>query len=244
MGRTLVVGDIHGGLKALKQVLERAKLTENDHIVFLGDYVDGWSESAQVIDFLMEFRQKHNSTLIRGNHDELVRQWLENDDLNPKWLKHGGRSSIFSYTDYSKEQREEHIDFFKSLENYHIDDKNRLYVHAGFQNQNGPAFEWNPLTFYWDRTLWELVTAMDHSIKKEEPNYPKRLTHHPEIFIGHTPVTRIDEENPTQRATVWNIDTGAAFKGPISILDVDTKEFWQSDPVFSLYPDENGRNEV
>lgn len=243
MDRTLAIGDVHGGLKALQQVLKRAKILPNDHIIFLGDYVDGWSESAQVIDFLIEFKQQQNCTLIRGNHDELVRKWLENDDLNPKWLNHGGRSSINSYTDYSKKQREDHINFFKNLENYYIDNKNRLYVHAGFQNQNGPKFEWNPLTFYWDRTLWELVTAMDHTIKKDDFRYPKRLTHYLEIFIGHTPVTRINEENPTQRATVWNIDTGAAFKGPISIIDVDTKEFWQSDPVFSLYPDENGRNE-
>lgn len=242
MGRTLTIGDIHGGLKALKQVLERAKITPEDHIIFLGDYVDGWSESAQVIDFLIEYKKGHNCTLIRGNHDELVRQWLESDDLNPKWLQHGGKSSIYSYADYSEKQREKHIEFFKSLENYYVDAKNRLYVHAGFQNQNGPEFEWNPLTFYWDRTLWELVVAMDTSIKEGDITYPKRLTHYQEIFIGHTPVTRIHKENPAQRATVWNMDTGAAFKGPISIMDVDTKEFWQSDPVFSLYPDEDGRN--
>ncbi|MGB3776125.1 MAG: metallophosphoesterase, partial [Leeuwenhoekiella sp.] len=199
MGRILAMGDIHGGLKALKQVLNRANVSKDDHIIFLGDYVDGWSESAQVIDFLIEYAQEFNCTFIRGNHDELVREWLENDDLNPKWLKHGGRSSIYSYTDYSEKQREDHIKFFKSLQNYYVDDKNRLFVHAGFQNQSGPEFEWNPLTFYWDRTLWELVIAMDHTIDKNDPTYPKRLTHYPEIFIGHTPVTRIGEENPTQR---------------------------------------------
>ena len=51
--RTLAIGDIHGGLKALIQILERAKVTEDDTLIFMGDYVDGWSESAQVIDLLM-----------------------------------------------------------------------------------------------------------------------------------------------------------------------------------------------
>ena len=51
MKRTLAIGDIHGGLKALKQVLERANVNENDKLIFLGDYVDGWSESSQVIQF-------------------------------------------------------------------------------------------------------------------------------------------------------------------------------------------------
>jgi serine/threonine protein phosphatase 1 len=37
-------------------------------------------------------------------------------------------------------------------------------------------------------------------------------------------------------ACVWNLDTGAAFKGPLTIMDV-TKEFWQSEPL-TLYFDE------
>jgi serine/threonine protein phosphatase 1 len=51
MGRTLVIGDIHGGLKALVQLLERAKITPEDEIIFLGDYVDGWSDSANVVTY-------------------------------------------------------------------------------------------------------------------------------------------------------------------------------------------------
>jgi serine/threonine protein phosphatase 1 len=47
---------------------------------------------------------------------------------------------------------------------------------------------------------------------------------------------------PIQKANIWNVDTGAAFKGPITIMDVDSKEFWQSDTVSELYPDETGRN--
>lgn len=47
--RTLVFGDIHGGLKALVQLLDRARINQNDQLIFIGDYVDGWSESAQLI---------------------------------------------------------------------------------------------------------------------------------------------------------------------------------------------------
>jgi serine/threonine protein phosphatase 1 len=45
-----------------------------------------------------------------------------------------------------------------------------------------------------------------------------------------------------QRCNVWNIDTGAAFQGKISALDIATKEFRQSDGVAQLYPGEKGRN--
>ncbi|HAH34085.1 MAG TPA: serine/threonine protein phosphatase, partial [Flavobacteriaceae bacterium] len=39
--RTLVIGDIHGGLKALQQVWKRAQISKEDTLIFLGDYVDG-----------------------------------------------------------------------------------------------------------------------------------------------------------------------------------------------------------
>jgi serine/threonine protein phosphatase 1 len=69
MKRTLVFGDIHGGLKALLQLLERIDHAENDRFIFLGDYVDGWSESKQLIDFLIDLSQKRECIFIKGNHD-------------------------------------------------------------------------------------------------------------------------------------------------------------------------------
>ena len=39
--RRLVVGDIHGGYKALMQVLERANFDQNDMLITLGDLCDG-----------------------------------------------------------------------------------------------------------------------------------------------------------------------------------------------------------
>jgi len=63
-----------------------------------------------------------------------------------------------------------------------------------------------------------------------------------EIFIGHTPTTNYDIDTPMHRCNVWNIDTGAAFQGRISIMDINTEQYWQSDVVQQLYPGEKGRN--
>lgn len=57
--RTFAIGDIHGGLKALLQVLNQLEITENDTLIFMGDYVDGWSESAQVVEFLLQLSKKN-----------------------------------------------------------------------------------------------------------------------------------------------------------------------------------------
>ena len=158
------------------------------------------------------------------------------------WFKHGGEATVKAYSKVSDSIKKKHIEFLTSLENYYLDSQNRLFIHAGFTNMNGIAYEYFPKLFYWDRTLWETALALNENINKESIFYPKRLTLYEEIYIGHTPVTRIGETIPIQKACIWNIDTGAGFKGPLTIMDIDTKQFWQSEPLPTLYPKEKGRN--
>jgi serine/threonine protein phosphatase 1 len=240
--RTLVIGDIHGGHKALQQVIEKAAITKEDQLIFLGDYVDGWSQSPQVLDYLIELKNKCSCIFIRGNHDELVLHWLQNNHDNHTWYDHGGESTVLAYEKVTPETKNRHIEFLLTLENYHLDNQNRLFVHAGFTNMNGVTAEHFPRMLYWERTLWETALALDKNMKADDPFYPKRLTLYKEIYIGHTPLSRIGKTVPVQMANVWNVDTGAAFRGPLSILDVNSKELWQSDPLDKLYPDEKGRN--
>lgn len=245
MKRTLVVGDIHGGYRALLQILERANVTTEDTLIFLGDYMDGWSESPEVLDFLIQLNQTHTCIFIKGNHDELVIDWLEErfENINESmWFKHGGKATFEAYANIDKVKKKEHIAFLKELKNYYLDSENRLFIHAGFTNLHGVEYEYFPKLFYWDRTLWEMALAMDETLGKEDLLYPNRLKIYTEIYIGHTPTTRIGQTVPVNKACIWNVDTGAAFKGPLTILDINTKEYWQSDALPSLYPNETGRN--
>lgn len=242
MSRTLVIGDIHGGLRALHQIFERAKVTTNDKLIFLGDYVDGWSQSPQVLDFLIELKTTNKCVFLRGNHDELLSDWLSESKDNLLWYNHGGESTVLAYVHVSAQTKNKHVEFLKALENYYLDEQNRLFVHAGFTNMNGIKYEYFPRMFYWERTLWETALSLDTNIEKDNVLYPRRLKLYSEIYIGHTPVTQIGETKPVHKACIWNVDTGAAFKGPLTILDVDSKEFWQSEPLPHLYPNEKGRN--
>ncbi|WP_336701891.1 metallophosphoesterase family protein [Chryseobacterium indologenes] len=242
MSKTLVIGDIHGGFKALLQVLERAGVTENDRLIFLGDYVDGWSESSQIIQFLLELSEKQECIFIKGNHDAWCEDWLSLGQNPNVWLFNGGKSTVESYADYSLEDLDIHLEFFQRMKNYHIDDQNRLFIHAGYASMHGPEKEVYSSNYRWDRTLWETAVAMDKKLEKNSELYPKRLLLYKEIFIGHTPTLDIGIKIPANKANIWNMDTGAAYTGSLSIMDIDTKQFWQSDPLPSLYPEENGRN--
>jgi len=242
MKRTLVFGDIHGGLKALIQLLERIDYSENDKFVFLGDYVDGWSESAQVIDFLIELSQKQECIFIRGNHDVWCHEWLKNDVINDIWFLHGGKSTIESYQNADQLAKEKHLEFFTNMKDYFVDENNNLFIHAGFSSMHGPDKEHYATNFSWDRTLWEMALTMDNRIQKDSLSYPKRLLLFNEIYIGHTPTLHYNVEIPMQGCNVCNIDTGAGFYGKLTGLDVETKAFWQSDVVQTLYSKEKGRN--
>lgn len=242
MSRTIAIGDIHGGLKALVQLLKRIEATPEDEFIFVGDYVDGWSDSANVVSYLIELSKQNTCIFIRGNHDDLTYRWLKTGELNEQWLQHGGQTSIDAYRNFSNKEKEEHIKFFEQMLDYYIDKENRLFLHAGFTNQHGVEQEYHTTVFYWDRTLWETVLAIDEKINPEDKRFPKRLKIYKEIYIGHTPVTRIGKDKPVNIVNVWNIDTGAAFKGKLSAIDVESKKIWQSDAVFELYPEEDGRN--
>lgn len=242
MKRTIAIGDIHGGLRALKQLLDEIKITKEDTLIFVGDYVDGWSESAQVIQFLIELQNTNDCIFIKGNHDAWCEEWLASGFVNDVWFQHGGKETIESYNGFSDKEKKIHLSFFEAMDMYHIDDKNRLFLHAGFTSMHGVEKEFNVQIFYFDRTLWEMALTMDKRIEKQSKLYPNRLKHYSEIYIGHTPTTNYGMLQPMNAINVWNIDTGAAFTGPLSAIDIETKEIFQSDRVTDLYPNEKGRN--
>lgn len=242
MARTFVIGDIHGALKALQQVIIQIQPQREDRLIFLGDYVDGWSESAAVIDYLMKLDETCRCIFIKGNHDAWCEDWLSGQLPNSTWLFHGGRMTVESYKHLDKEQRQAHLAFFNRMHNYYVDEQNRLFIHAGFSSMHGPDHEHYISNYSWDRTLWEMALTMDRRIQKDSNLYPKRLLLYHEIYIGHTPTLNYGVSVPMQACNVWNLDTGAAFYGPLSAMNIDTGEVFQSEVVQQLYPHEKGRN--
>lgn len=261
--RTLVIGDIHGGLKGLDQCLKRCNFSpSNDQLIFLGDYVDGWSDSAKLIQELIFIKStsRHEPIFLRGNHDKWCEDWLLKGKIHPYWGPNGGAGTTKSYIDGGFLTKQSHKEFFKNLKNYYIDNKNRAFLHAGFISRKGVGHEPYEATYYWDRDMWELALILHNQIDEQVSKKARRFEKHSEVFIGHTSTTNYKnkphypefniKEQPKQgniivpmnRCNVWNMDTGSGFDGKLTIMDIDTKEFWQSDFLTDLYPNEKGRN--
>lgn len=243
--RTFGIGDIHGAPKALKQALQRSPSNPGiDKFIFLGDYVDGWSESAELIQYLIELKRMMGDRmiLIRGNHDCWAHDYLHRGDAPMIWTQQGGQATIDSYIRTEYLVNEEHRKFFRDLKDWYIDEENRLFIHGGFDYKSGPfpesaLYPVNAGTTakecHWDRSLLACAKSGVHS-----QEMPKALRQFKEVYIGHTATS---SHLPENYCNLWNIDSGCGWHGKLTIMDIDTKEYWQSDFVKDLYPDEKGR---
>lgn len=224
-GRLFVLGDIHGAYRALRQCLERSEFDyENDRLICLGDVADGWPDTSTSIDELLKVKQL---TYILGNHDWWTLQWMLTGRIEATWYGQGGKATIDSYGETIPP---EHLAFLSEASLYHLHE-NKLFVHAGIDP--GKALnEQDKDIFLWDRTL--AMLALEHY-----PHSAKgQLSTFSEIYIGHTP---IPYRRPIRSLEVWLMDTGAGWSGVLSMMNVETKEMFISDPVPDLYPGVEGR---
>jgi len=91
-----IIGDIHGHVGTLSQLLD-VVANQAGTLVFLGDYVNRGPESAQVIDLLLDLRDRTPCVFIEGNHDLAFRAALTGGF--DEFLAMGGAATVRSYVD-------------------------------------------------------------------------------------------------------------------------------------------------
>jgi len=225
---TFVIGDIHGGDRALGQCLTRSGFDPgSDRLICLGDVCDGWPETRQVIERLLGLK---NLIMILGNHDFMTLDWVRTGVRHPGWMSQGGSNTIASY---DGKMPEAHVQLLESASSYLIE-KNRLFVHAGILPDK-PMDEQGDDIFLWDRTLFRI--ALDQKLSGTD----RPITSFDEIYIGHSPVHNYGWLEPVRSGEVWMMDTGAGWTGKLSMMNIETKEAFTSDPVHTLYPPGSGR---
>jgi len=219
MERLIAIGDIHGQNKKLEQLLELIRPTDQDQLVFLGDYIDRGPDTQGVIELLFKIRESWpNSIFLKGNHEQmllnaLVEAAFQADSILPHaatfsdiqlYLQNGGAATLKSYDVQRVEQLPQaHIDFIRQTRLYFRRD-GFLFVHAGARNDL-PLDQQNEYTLLWDRNL--------------EPGIAE--TH----VVGHTPTA---DGLPSFEKGRYSLDTGAGHGRPLTACEVRTKQYWQS----------------
>lgn len=263
--KTFAIGDIHANYKGLMQCLERSGFNnETDTLISLGDVVDGHSQSFEVVEELLKIK---NLIAIKGNHDDWFNTWIQTNKNPANWGQ-GQKATGLSYLDkynpdlawfkfqdgtYTTETIQpymvptEHRLFFENQLPYFLDDKNRLFIHGGF-NRHERLEEQQEFIFWWDRDLWSQALSWQSMTKVDLPGHApgwkpkfKMVEEFEEVFIGHTTTEFWGETEPMHAANIWNLDTGGGWFGRVSIMCIDSKEFWQSDKGQENYPEFKGR---
>lgn len=191
-----------------------------------------------------------NQISIKGNHDEWLNEFIIND-YHPKYWSFGGKGTLISYLMHAGKKEGymtsrrgfksslnasdfplTHRMFFANQRLFYVDNKDRCFVHAEF-DRSFSFYDQKPSEYYDNRSLWR----NSFSAMKDGLINSKKLsaTGFSEIFTGHTPTTNFGSDKPLKAFNITNVDTGAGHNGRLTIMDIDTKEFWQSDLLRKIY---------
>lgn len=133
--RVLVIGDIHGNFTKLMSLHKKIKATDDDLVIYLGDYTDRGDENVKVLKFLIEESHKENVILCTGNHEILMARFIYYEDYS--WLRSGGLKTLEEIQKWYAEDEtasEKLSKFIKGLKSYHqmtINENKYFISHAG-----------------------------------------------------------------------------------------------------------------
>lgn len=210
------IGDIHGCRATLDALLDELAPTPDDHLVFVGDYIDRGPDSYGVIERLLALQRAEAAgagprcTFLRGNHDQMLLDWA---DARPGaydlWRANGGLATLTSYPDTRVPP--EHFAFLRATELATVAG-GFAFVHAGLDPDRPVAEQLedpDPETLLWtrahlhaDRSMWEMP-----------------------VVCGHTPVSA-----PINEEELIAIDTGAVYHhrfelGRLTAVKLPEREF-------------------
>ncbi|MBL9064085.1 metallophosphoesterase family protein [Tabrizicola sp.] len=223
------IGDIHGHLGLLQVAHDLIADDMAKHgagpVIHVGDLVDRGPDSRGVVDYLMQGQARGQDwTVLKGNHDRMFARFLH-DPFEPEpglradlgWLhpKLGGPSTLASYGVEKAADRpvaRVHAEALDAVPQAHLDYLNGLpvlhrlgetaFVHAGIRP--GVALD--------QQTETDLIWI-------REPFLSEPASFGPLIVHGHTAI-----DHATQYGNRLNLDSGAAYGGPLSAVVIEGRE--------------------
>ncbi|HPD21845.1 MAG: metallophosphoesterase family protein [Desulfomonilia bacterium] len=214
MMRTFAIGDIHGRLDLLEDLVGRIEPGKEDILVFLGDYIDRGPRIVETIDYLIDLAKEVPCIFLRGNHEDMFLEFLEFGTNKSLYFANGGMKTVESYlggepfvshTQVAHALSQKHRDFYANLRWYY-EDRYYIYVHAGIR-PGVPMFRQERHDLAWIRD--DFIFSPTGLSKK--------------VVFGHTPFAR-----PFVKEDKIGVDTGAIYGGVLTAVQLPEEIFIQS----------------
>ncbi|HKE58133.1 MAG TPA: metallophosphoesterase [Pyrinomonadaceae bacterium] len=201
MGRTIVLGDIHGCADELTDLLEKVVLDGTDRVVAVGDLTVKGPKSAAVLD---RFIHDSRFSSVVGNHDlALLKRW-ENESfpLQPKQLE--------TY-DQLRSNGDQYFYYLASLP-LTIDLGTHVVVHAGLRPRV-------PISEQVEADLTELRTLGPDRTRRDGQPWYEEYDGDKIALFGHWPANE-----PRRGRRALGIDTGCVYGFRLTAYIIETDE--------------------
>lgn len=223
--RVYAVGDVHGCLAQFNALIaaieadDAAREVAGTTIVLLGDLIDRGPDSAGVIRAARALTLRRKVHILMGNHEEMMLEALDSEEVLKHFLRYGGRETVLSYPVDPERYHQaeigetlelmraavprEDIEFLRGLEDQ-VRIGDYLFVHAGIRP---------------DVNLDEQKLADLRWIR--EPFLSHSGSFGPVVVHGHTIF-----DAPQFRPNRIGIDTGAYRTGRLTALGLEGTSRW------------------
>jgi Calcineurin-like phosphoesterase len=202
MGRTIVIGDIHGCFDELIDLLELLSIRKDDRVIAVGDLVVKGPRNRDVLEL---FINDPRFASVIGNQDRVLRQHWRGE---PVKLTPAQRVTVAEL----EPGRPSYFDFLRALP-YTINLGSHLVVHAGLR----PGVR---RRHQMAQDMTELRTmGASPSSRRGVPWYQVyrgRKT----VLFGHWPALK-----PRQAAKAIGLDTGCVYGGRLTAYIVESNQF-------------------
>ncbi|MGQ9818628.1 MAG: metallophosphoesterase family protein [Candidatus Kapaibacteriales bacterium] len=194
--KRFVIGDVHGCILTLIELIEKKiKPKRNDEIIFVGDLIDRGPNPKAVVDYILEMQKKYKVIVVRGNHEQMLLDSLNDDFIFDLWYLNGSSETLFSFQiSHPSELQKKYLDFFNSLP-YYVSMEDFVVTHGDLNFEADDPFT-DTHTMLWGRWL---------PIKPEKINYRR-------LVVGHTPTPLELIIKSLAEAKIF-IDGGCVYKG-------------------------------
>lgn len=199
MGRTIVIGDVHGCANELEELLKVLDLRPDDRVIFVGDLVNRGPNSSSVLRIA---RTLPNSRAVLGNHEVRLLEYRRTK--NEARLKDYDRDTLSVLT-------EDDWRYLHAMEErIELPEYQAVVVHGGFLPGN--TWKKQPVSVI---TRIQVVDANGEAKKRSECKdgtfWADLWIGPPFVIYGHTP-----SKQPIRSRWAIGIDTGVVYGGELS----------------------------